>query len=241
MKQQLELRRRQHHLPPVDRRLHARHVEAEGLADPDYVILGAGAARAPQHGAHPGHHLAGAEGLGHVVVGAQLEAGDAVRLLGAGGQHDDRHVAVAAEGPGNVQAVELGEGEVEDDQVGVAAAGDLQGLLPVTGGEDLETGALQVVAHQPHDVGLVVDDEHRGHRAHRRGCAGLAGRPPLALAARRQNGPVAFVAAGSAGRRVVGEITVEITVAAGCERRVSAMGRGDGPSAVGGGRPRRGA
>ena len=38
-----------------------------------------------------------AEGLGQVVVGAQLEPDDLVRLVDAGGQHDDRDVRVSAQ------------------------------------------------------------------------------------------------------------------------------------------------
>ena len=47
------------------------------------------AARAAQQRAHARHELVGAERLGEVVVGAELEADDALRLLGARGEHDD--------------------------------------------------------------------------------------------------------------------------------------------------------
>ena len=47
--------------------------------------------RAAQHRLDAGHQLARAEGLGNVVVGAQLEPDHAVGLLVARGQHDDRH------------------------------------------------------------------------------------------------------------------------------------------------------
>ena len=117
--------------PALDGRLHPGDVEREALAHPDHVLLGAGAAGAAQHRPHPGHHLPGAERLGHVVVGAELQARHPVGFLGARGEHDDRDVAVPAEGAGHVQAVEPGQGEVQDHQVGVAAPGDLQRLLPV--------------------------------------------------------------------------------------------------------------
>ena len=49
--------------------------------------------RAAQQRAHAGDQLARAERLGQVVVGAQLQADDAVELLGARGQHQDRQGA----------------------------------------------------------------------------------------------------------------------------------------------------
>ena len=48
------------------------------------------AAAAAQHRADARDHLGGAERLDHVVVGAQLEADDPVRLGAARGEHDDR-------------------------------------------------------------------------------------------------------------------------------------------------------
>ena len=45
-----------------------------------------------QHRADPGDQLARAERLGHIIVGAGLEAADPVALLAARGEHDDRHV-----------------------------------------------------------------------------------------------------------------------------------------------------
>ena len=45
-----------------------------------------------QHRPHAGQQLAQRERLGHVVVGAQLEAAHAIDLLAARGEHDDRHV-----------------------------------------------------------------------------------------------------------------------------------------------------
>ena len=54
---------------------------------------GEGRAHAAQHGAHARDQLLDRERLGDVVVGAGIEAAEAVRLLAARGQHDDRQVA----------------------------------------------------------------------------------------------------------------------------------------------------
>ena len=56
-------------------------------------------ARAAQHRAQPGQQLARAEGLGHVVVGAELEADHAVGLVALGGEHEDGDAALVADAP----------------------------------------------------------------------------------------------------------------------------------------------
>jgi hypothetical protein len=74
--------------------------------------------RAPaQHGLHAGHELARLEGLGHVVVGAQLQPDHAVHHLAAGGEHDQGDVAGAADGAAQLEAVHLGQHDVEDGGV----------------------------------------------------------------------------------------------------------------------------
>ena len=66
--------------------------------------------------------LARAERLGQVVVGAELEPEQLVELVVAGREHHDRDRRVAAQLAGDVEAVEAGQAEVEDDQVGLALA-----------------------------------------------------------------------------------------------------------------------
>jgi hypothetical protein len=46
---------------------------------------------------HPHHELAGRERLDDVVVGAQFEAGDPIRLLTSGGNEDHGHTALVAD------------------------------------------------------------------------------------------------------------------------------------------------
>ena len=109
--------------PPVGRctRL-AREVDREVGRRDDRLLLGGRGA--PQRGAQPGEQLVHAERLGHVVVGAGVERGDLVGLAVAHGQHDDRHRAPAAQAADHVDAVDAGQAEVEDDDVGVVARGE---------------------------------------------------------------------------------------------------------------------
>src|SRR5829696_8782882 len=64
-----------------------------------------------------GHELPDGERLGDVVVRPELEPDDPVYLVVAGGQHDDGHVALRPNPPYDLRAVELGEHDVEHDQV----------------------------------------------------------------------------------------------------------------------------
>jgi hypothetical protein len=61
----------------------------------------------------PGHHEAGRERLGHVVVGSEPEAAQLVGLGVARGQHHDRHARRCADAPAQLEPVEAGEAEVE--------------------------------------------------------------------------------------------------------------------------------
>ena len=84
----------------------------------DDVAARAARRAAAQQRAQAGEQLLALERLDEVVVGAGVEALDAAVERVAGGEHEDRHVAVGAQAPGDLDAVELGQAEVEDDQVG---------------------------------------------------------------------------------------------------------------------------
>src|SRR4051812_35845941 len=112
----------------LDRRAGPRHgpggrVEAD-VADLDRRDLVGSRGRrgghggAAQDGPDAGGHLAGAERLDDVVVGAELEPDHAVGLLAAGGQHDDRHLGLPPDLAADVVARAVGEHEVEQDEVG---------------------------------------------------------------------------------------------------------------------------
>ena len=117
--EQLELLAAQLEDVAVQRHLALGRIEAE-LSDLDRLVLGRrGRVGAAQHRSDACDHLAGAERLDHVVVGAQLEADDPVRLLAAGGEHDDRNLGGPAELAADVEARPVGQHHVEEHQVGV--------------------------------------------------------------------------------------------------------------------------
>ena len=91
---------------------------------PAWTKSGAGAdlaERAADLGAHACEQLARRERLGDVVVRATLEAHHAIDLLAARGHHDDRRRDAGAQLAADLEAVDPGEHEIEQDDVGALA------------------------------------------------------------------------------------------------------------------------
>ena len=115
---------------------------------------------AAQHRVHARQQLARVERLGQVVVGADLEADDAVDVLHLGGEHDDgRTVAGGAQPAADRQAILARQHQVEDDQVDVLARHQPVQGLAVLGQEDVEAFLAQIAAQQVADAGVVVEDD----------------------------------------------------------------------------------
>ena len=62
--------------------------------------------------------LLGSERLREVVVGAGFEPGDDVMSVGSSSDHDDRHVAHPPDRATDVEAVDAGEHDVDQDDIG---------------------------------------------------------------------------------------------------------------------------
>src|SRR5205807_8347636 len=110
----------------------------------------------------------GRERLGEIVVGAQLEADDAIDLVGLGGEHDDRKRRggrIGAYPPAHLETVDAGQHQVEHDQIGQPLAQAGQRLGAVAGGVTAKAVAGEMVDDQVPDVRLVLDDQDvGGHR-----------------------------------------------------------------------------
>ena len=127
------------------------------------VSSGGGLGLAAQHRPHPRHKHLGTEGLGHVVVGAEIQPADNVGFLALGGEHDDGHRLgpwLASQTLADGQPVEIGQHEVQEDQVGRLRGGGGQGLFARTHARHLVAFLQQVIADQLADVFLILDHQH---------------------------------------------------------------------------------
>ncbi len=117
---------------------------------------------AAEDGADAGQELQVAERLGDVVVGAHLQAAHLVHLSGAGGKHDDGNVGKAPDLLAQLEAIDIGKHDVEQDEVRLLLLDEAQPCLAVGGRDDLGLGPAQVEAEVHHldDVGFVVDDQY---------------------------------------------------------------------------------
>ena len=115
------------------------------------------------------HQFADAERFDHVIVHAQFEAQDAINLLALGGEHQHGNRGgrlVLLQLPAHVIAGNVGQHQVQQDDVRVLLLREPKPLAPAHGLADLVSGLLQVVFEDLLKVGLVFDDQDSGHGAY---------------------------------------------------------------------------
>src|SRR5262249_14346409 len=144
---------------------------------------------AAKHRTDAGDQLAQLTRLGEVIVGAELEADDAVDGARRRGEHDDRHARALLEGAHDGEPVLLRHVEVEDDEVSrrlleqLAQGGTAVALahLEAVGGEILSDhftrGRLVV------DDDDVLDLSHAASRRAGSATVKVVPRPPPGLSA----------------------------------------------------------
>ena len=123
----------------VDRQIVDRHragVEVDGHP-PGADGRGGVPLRAADDRVQPRHQFALLEGLGEVVVGAEAEAADLA--VGVVHPREDQHRRLhtrRAQLAQNVEAVHVGQAEVEDDDVVFVETANLKAILALAGGVD---------------------------------------------------------------------------------------------------------
>jgi hypothetical protein len=84
-----------------------------------------------------GEQLRGGVRLGHVVVRAAVEGGDLALVCALRGEHDDRDVGPLPDAAADVEAVDVGQSEVEDHRGRVLGGAPVECFLAVHGGDDV--------------------------------------------------------------------------------------------------------
>src|SRR4051794_28294082 len=121
-----------------------------------------------------GQGRAGQVGLGDEAAGpAALDEGAEVRAVPARAQHDRRAVAVGGQPGGDLEAVDVGEIDVEQEDVWAQLVGAFDRAQAVRGlSDDVVALDLQQEPGGRPKAGMVIDDEHRG--GHGEECAAPA-------------------------------------------------------------------
>ena len=134
-------------------------------AEAQHVVGGRVRDRSTQQRLYPCQQLARLEGFGQIVISAQFEADDPVHRLAARREHQQREMAGAvfsAQLAAKIQAVAVGQHQVENQGVEGFRGQALAALRERPGRLDLEAGTAQVVAHHRGQARVVIDQQQSG-------------------------------------------------------------------------------
>ncbi len=130
----------------------------------DIIIIHHRPLAAPQNCFDPGNENPGRKRFGHVIVGAQFQAGHHIGFPALGGQHENRNAAgaiIAFQPPRHLQPVNTGQHQVEKDQVGPLAVGFFEGFFAAGRRIHPEPLPGEVDRQQLEDIFLIVDSQNR--------------------------------------------------------------------------------
>ena len=108
----------------------------------------------------------GGKRLGHVVIGAEFEAGDPVIQFTAGGEHDDGDLTGTGVAPKvleNPETVPARQHQVQNNQIWLVLLGQKNSRESVPSRQNFQTLPLQVKSNQIENVGFVINNENSMH------------------------------------------------------------------------------
>ena len=163
----------QAHLLPFHEHLAAVVVDAQSLSlelPAGCCVSSAAVAVQPQGSAHAGQKFAGAEGLGDVIIGTQIQRFDLIHLVGAGREHHDGGHILLPHGADEFQPVPVRQAQVQDHQIRVVGCeqGQAHGagvrhqrLIVVRGQQRFNEAAdVRLVLHDQHLIFIIVHPLH---------------------------------------------------------------------------------
>ena len=113
-----------------------------------------------EHGPDAGLQLQDVEGLVDVVVRPAFKADDLVRVLAAGGEHDDGHVGKLPDAHARLQPVDLRHHQIQDDEVEAPRPGQLHRRRTVIGAFHLIALVLQVELDTLYQQALIIHNQY---------------------------------------------------------------------------------
>ena len=135
---------------------------------------------AAQNGVDARGEFAGIEGLGEVIIGADLQADDAVHVVAVSGEHDHRDVGDGTDLAENFEAAHAGEHHVENDEGIGAGESAAEADAAVVNGFGAQALRDEVFGDELAQLDIIINDENaggecwgrmvRGHRKHRGIC-----------------------------------------------------------------------
>ena len=128
----------------------------------------AGATIPAQERAYPRQHLAGVEGLGHVVVGPQLQPQDLVRVLDARRDHNNGQIGqigVSADRACEIPSVAIRQHQIQQEQRRPIPAEHVQRGFAVVRNVHIKLRLFQVAAQKTGNFLVIVHHQNRfvGH------------------------------------------------------------------------------
>jgi hypothetical protein len=120
-------------------------------------------ARAAQDRSNPRDQLAWIKRLGQIIVGANLQADDAIYVFAARSQQQHGKSRGGANAPQHFETVNAGKHYIQHNQQVAAGCSSLQAAFTVVRGFHGKTFSLQIFAHQGAEFHVVVDDQNAFH------------------------------------------------------------------------------
>ena len=160
MVNQLHLLGRRINLHALDLELVVRQVDREVLVADLLRLSRFLFADAAEHRVDARDDLLRLKGLDHVVVRAELEPEHLVEHLALCGEHDDGALRFLADLAANLPAVELGQHDVEQNEVGVHRVKHLHGGLAVICDGGFEAFLFDIEPQKLADISVVVYNEN---------------------------------------------------------------------------------
>ena len=103
--------------------------------------------------------LARIEGFRQIVVGADLQPDDPVGVVAAGRQHQDRDGGAGAQAPADLEAVDVGQHDVEHHGVETLAVERVEAVDPGQAAFHREAGGAEIIRDHGGQAGIVIDDQ----------------------------------------------------------------------------------